>query len=121
MLQHQTQSDTQGQVYLFRPEFHAANDNSVAKDRPESEAYHQQNPEVYELIKRFTLQVIAAGFKHYSITSIYERVRWHTMIETSGDPFKINNNHRAYYARKFMEDHPEHAGFFRTREYGGKA
>jgi hypothetical protein len=106
------------QVYLFRPEFEAANDNQVALERPESEAYHQANPEVYELIKRFTFQVIAAGFEHYSITSIYERVRWHTMVETSGDPFKINNNHRAYYARKFMEDHPEHRGFFRTREQG---
>jgi len=109
------------QMYLFKPEFNAANDNTLAAERPESEAYHQANPEVYELIKKFTFQVIEAGFDHYSIASIYERVRWHTEVETAGDPFKINNNHRPYYARKFMEDHPEHDGFFFTREYNGGA
>ena len=77
--------------------------------------FHEANPHVYELIKRFTMEAIAAGFKHYGIQSIAERVRWHTAIETEGEALKLNNNHTAYYARMFMDDYPDHEGFFRTR------
>jgi hypothetical protein len=37
------------------------------------------------------------------------------MIETADEDFKINNNHRAYYARLWMREHPQYDGFFRTR------
>jgi len=77
--------------------------------------FHTQNPHVYELFKQFTFQVIDAGFENYSVNAIFERIRWHTDIETRGSSFKLNNNHRAYYARLFHHDHPEHDGFFRTR------
>ena len=77
--------------------------------------FHTQNPQVYELFKQFTFQVIDAGFENYSVNAIFERIRWHTDIETRGSSFKLNNNHRAYYARLFHHDHPEHDGFFRTR------
>jgi hypothetical protein len=73
---------------------------------------------VYELFKRFAFEVIRRGHKHYSANAIFERIRWHTDIETNGDPFKLSNNHRAYYARLFMHDHPEYEGFFRTKEIG---
>jgi len=48
---------------------------------------------------------------------VFERIRWHTDVETRGDtPFKLSNNHRAYYARFFMHNHPEYQGFFKTKE-----
>jgi hypothetical protein len=75
-----------------------------------------ENPHVYKLIKKFTYQTIAAGRDSYSINGVFERVRWHTDIETVGEDYKINNNHRPYYARAFMYDHPEYDGFFRTKE-----
>lgn len=78
-------------------------------------AFHQENPHVYELFKRFTLEAIKSGRAHYSVNAIFERIRWYTDIETKNDPFKINNNHRPYYARMFMDQHPEHEGFFRIR------
>lgn len=78
--------------------------------------FHEDNPHVYELIKMYTFQAIKAGHKHYGIQTIAERVRWHTMVETQGEALKLNNNHTAYYARLFMDDHPEHQGFFRTRK-----
>ena len=88
----------------------AANDNEAAwRD------FHEANPNVYRLIERFTKQAIGAGFKHYGMMSIIQRVRWHTQIETDDLSFKINNNHAPYYARHFMEQNPEHEGFFRTR------
>lgn len=79
------------------------------------ERYHQENPKVWALFERFTLEAINAGFQHYSTNSIIERIRWHTNIETRGDMFKINNNHAPYYAREFHKRYPQHDGFFRMR------
>jgi hypothetical protein len=79
--------------------------------------FHCDNPHVYELVERFTYEAINRGFENYSINSIFERIRWHTDIETEEEEqFKLSNNHRAYYARLFMHYHPEHKGFFRTKE-----
>jgi len=78
--------------------------------------WHKQNPHVWEMFEKYTFQAISAGYDHYSVNAIFERIRWHTDIETKGDPFKINNNHRAYYARYFHYMYPEFDGFFRTRE-----
>ena len=65
----------------------------------------------------FTFDVINRGYNNYSINSVFERIRWHTDIETKCErEFKLSNNHRAYYARYFMHLHPKHDGFFRTKE-----
>ena len=77
--------------------------------------FHKENPHVYQLVKRFTFQAIRAGRSHYSIQSIFERMRWYTDIETNDPDFKLNNNHRPFYSRLFMDDHPEHKDFFRLR------
>lgn len=77
--------------------------------------YHRQNPQVYELVEKFTFEVINRGKATYSINAIFERIRWHSEIETDGEEFKLSNNHRAYYARLFMHYHPEHEGFFKTK------
>lgn len=77
--------------------------------------WHRANPHVYELFKRFTFDVIRRGHKHYSSKAIFERIRWHTDIETMGEEFKMSNNYTPYYARLFMKDFPDHADFFRTK------
>jgi len=80
------------------------------------EEFHRENPLVYRALLRFARQVQAAGFDHYSINSLFERVRWHMNIETHAhDGFKLNNNHRAYYARMLNQE-PGLEDFFRTRE-----
>ena len=38
------------------------------------------------------------------------------VVTRSDDPFKINNNHRAFYSRKFMAENPEFGEIFRTRQ-----
>lgn len=79
--------------------------------------FHRANPHVYDLVERFTFDAIRSGRETYSINSIFERIRWHTDIDTQDErEFKLSNNHRAYYARLFMHLHPEHKGFFRTKE-----
>ncbi len=77
--------------------------------------WHKDNPHVYRLFTQFTLDVVNAGHSHYSSKAIFERIRWHTEIETSGEPFKMSNNYTAYYARLFMHEHPEYREFFRIK------
>ena len=77
--------------------------------------FHKENPSVYELFKKFTFEAINAGHEHYGARGVIERIRWHTSVETKGDPFKINNNWTSFYARLFMVHHPEYDGFFRIR------
>jgi hypothetical protein len=77
--------------------------------------YHAANPHVYQLFRRFTLQVINTGRERYGAKSIFEQIRWHTEIESKGEDFKINNNYTPFYARMFMYEYPQNDGFFRLR------
>lgn len=83
--------------------------------RSEFEAYHERNPKVWELFKRFTLQAIRAGRQRIGAKMIAERIRWETFVGDRDGEFRINNNFPAYYARKFMSEFPEHEGIFQTR------
>lgn len=78
------------------------------------------NPKVYELLKHYTFQALARGFQHYGIAALFERIRWHTDIETTDPRFKMNNDYKAFYARKFHMEFPTHKGFFRTRIQKGE-
>ena len=44
--------------------------------------FHKNNPHVYDLVEQFTFDVINRGYNNYSINSVFERIRWHTDIET---------------------------------------
>ena len=77
--------------------------------------WHEKNPNVYWLFKRFTFEAIEKGHEHLSPWLIINRIRWETEVATTGQDFKISNNFIAYYSRKFMEDYPEYDGFFRTK------
>ena len=78
--------------------------------------FHSENPEVWALFQRFALNVISSGRANYSANAIFERIRWHTEIETNTAEVKLSNNFRAYYARMFHLAHPLHDGFFRNRK-----
>jgi len=84
--------------------------------------FHAENPEVWRLFVRFTLEVVDRGFKNYSVAAIFERIRWETdQADAEGrSTFKLNNNHRAYYARWFMASYPQCRGFFRLRDQPSK-
>lgn len=83
----------------------------------QAKAFHQKNPKVSLLFDKFTYEVISRGFSHYSVNAIFERIRWETdQADTDGkSTFKLNNNYRAWYARRFMKRFPQYTGFFRTR------
>ena len=81
------------------------------------EVYAAENPKVYPLFEKFTLEAIGSGRMHLGAKMIWERMRWYADVETRGnDGYKLNNNYTAFYARKFMELHPEYQGFFSCRD-----
>lgn len=98
---------------------HMTSHNKTRQDemREQVTAFHQQHPEVWGLFKRYTLQMIAKGFQHYSAKAIFERIRWEKDLGGDGKTqFKLNNNYTAFYARRFGRAYPQHEGFFRNRK-----
>lgn len=79
------------------------------------ERFHAANPHVYEALKTVALWCHQRG-KRMGMKAIYERVRWEYSVHTvTDDPYRLNNNYTAFYARKLMDECPELAGFFETR------
>ena len=84
--------------------------------RVEAEKWIAANPGVYLLFVRFAHEMLAAR-KNFGVGLLTERVRWECVVTTTGDPdFKINNNHRAYIARKLVQDYPPLRPFIQFRE-----
>ncbi len=77
--------------------------------------YHEENPHIYKEFKKRAFQAIQKGFKHYTANGIFEIIRWHTGI-IGNDQYKVNHKYRAFYARLFAKEYPEHKEFFRTRK-----
>ena len=91
-------------------------DSRLEEMRLQTWEFHKKHPEVWSLFVRFTFEIINRGFQNYSVNAIFERIRWEN--DAGGDgrtTFKMGNNYRAFYARRFMKEYPEHEGFFRTR------
>lgn len=85
--------------------------------REQVSRFHKENPEVWTLFVKFSREIKSRGFKNYSVNAIFERIRWEKDAGGDGETsFKLNNNYRAFYARRFMRMYPQHDGFFRTRE-----
>jgi hypothetical protein len=80
------------------------------------ERYHEDNPQVYAKLREFALEAVRAGRTHLGIAMLYERARWYTQVEArDGTEWKLNNTHRAYYARLLMFLEPELRGVFELR------
>lgn len=80
------------------------------------EEFDRLNPHVWTLWVRYALKAISVGSKRLSASLIAERIRWEVAIVTRGnDKFKLNNNYRAFYARKFEAEYPKYKGIFTRR------
>lgn len=88
------------------------------KIRKEFDNFHFNNPHVYTEIVRLARQVKKRGHKRYGIKAIFEVIRFHSIMETRGDPFKINNNYAPYYSRMVMNENKDLEGFFQLRSIG---
>ncbi len=75
--------------------------------------FNKNNPEIFHKIVELADRQRERR-DHYSIEIIMNVVRYHTDLDGKGDPFKVNNNYKAYYARMYME-YRECPGFFSIR------
>jgi hypothetical protein len=92
-------------------------DRDAAKLEAAFWTFHLANPLVYELLVKYARQWGRTN-EHGSINALFERVRWdfRTSIQPT-DKFRLNNNHRAFYARLIESQEPDiRRGFFRLRQ-----
>lgn len=79
--------------------------------------FDDANPEVYESLKGLCDNWLnRRGDEPVGIGMLWEVMRWNMALRTQGaDPYKLNNNHRAFYARKLMAHNAKYKGLFSTR------
>lgn len=77
--------------------------------------FHESNPHVYR-----RLEGLAAGWlgthERVGMKMLWEVLRWQTGVQTSGKPWKLNNNYTSRYARLLADRHPDWKGRIHTRE-----
>ena len=79
------------------------------------ERFHEANPHVYDALRDMALWLKGQG-KRAGIKLLFEQLRWLALIQTDGEPYKLNNDFTAHYARLLMADEPQLDGFFQIRE-----
>lgn len=78
--------------------------------------FNQENPHIYTAFEEQALRAINKGRKKISAKLIINWIRWHEFLESSDKNFKINDAYQSYYARFFIEKHPEHIDVFDFRK-----
>lgn len=76
--------------------------------------FHNDNPNVYQLLCKSAQEVIDKNYSQFAIACLWEHMRWELTVVTGDVNFVLPNNHRAYYARLWLRDHPEFPKFFKT-------
>lgn len=69
--------------------------------------FDEANPLVWQECERLFLQAEKNGRKRISTKLIFEYLRSQQYFYTQGEPWKLNNNYTAYYARKLAEKYPQ--------------
>lgn len=106
------------QMTLDLPAFESMEAAPLTKLERAFWTFHRANPHVYEILARLAREWVVRKPGHrLGIAALYERMRWEVAMTTSDPHFKLNNNHKAYYARLLMKE-PDLDGLFTTRELG---
>jgi hypothetical protein len=80
-----------------------------------AERFHKRNPSVYDYAVSLCRYLRRRRVLHYGIGAVWEVMRF-KYLETHGDIYKLNNNFRAWYSRRIMEQEPDLVGFFTIRD-----
>lgn len=67
-----------------------------------------------------TIEVIQAGWDHYSARGILHEMRWRRNVRDKNSHFKVNSIWSPLLARWFMKKYPGMKGFFRLRALGAQ-
>ena len=79
-------------------------------------AFNSENPHIYEAFEKQALRAVKNGRKKISAKLIINWIRWNEFLKSTDQNFKINDAFQSYYARYFVEQHPEHAELFSFRK-----
>ena len=63
---------------MDQEQFDLAIDNAVS----EFKTFHEKNPQIYRLFKKFAYTAIGKGHNRLSSEMIINRIRWETEVET---------------------------------------
>lgn len=74
------------------------------------------NPHFWRAFIGLCLQMKRRGMPRWSSKAAVEVLRYQAYLQTVGDAYKIPNDITSRLARKAMQEHPELANFFETRE-----
>ena len=77
--------------------------------------FHAANPQIYELYCEYVDKVIARGFKKFPSTAIWGAMNWDLGEPGAERIYALPEKYCAYYARHWMERHPEYPNFFKKR------
>lgn len=93
-----------------------------AGETPEErfQAFHALNPQVYAELRKRALSYLRAGRRRESMKFLFEQLRRDSGLQTTGDPWKLDNTYTPFYARLLMDQEPELAGFFELRGRHGE-
>lgn len=91
------------------------NDNYIPLQQ-KFDAWIEANPNFWRMFCEFTFELTRANIHKSSAWLVCNRIRWETALITRGNPYKISNDFIALLSRKFMQEFPEHQGFFQTKE-----
>ena len=87
---------------------------SVPTLRELATQWMDDNPEAMRHFAGFAEQLRARG-RRFGIGLLAERVRWEMTMRGGDEDFKVNNNFRAYIARRLIADDPRLAGHIKCR------
>lgn len=76
----------------------------------------KESPHVYKSFRNYAHMMRDRGREKYSAWTIINKIRWDQDISTKGDPFLINNDFIALYARTLIHREPEFEKFFDLRK-----
>lgn len=79
------------------------------------EAFHRANPHLLVVLRDMALAVKAQGIPRVGMKALFEQLRWHYYVKTTGEIYKLANTHTAYYSRVLMQWCPALDGFFSLR------
>jgi hypothetical protein len=83
----------------------------------EFKEFHLEHPEVYNELVKLARTWQSNGSDKLGIATLFEVLRWNSHLNPERDSgYKLNNNYRALYARKIMEQEPDLNGLFEIRE-----
>ena len=78
--------------------------------------FNKENPHIFKVFEEQVLTAINKGRKKISSKLIINWIRWNEFLRSSDQNFKINDAYQSYYARYFVEIHPQYVDVFEFRK-----